>query len=47
VIAVNGRHIEFKISARDEIEEIGNGTYQRTVIKLASFNDHLANKAKR
>jgi fluoroacetyl-CoA thioesterase len=47
VIAVNGRHIEFKVSARDEIEEIGNGTHQRTAIKLASFNDRLANKAKR
>jgi fluoroacetyl-CoA thioesterase len=47
VIAVNGRHIEFKVSARDEIEEIGNGTHQRTVIRLASFNERLANKAKR
>jgi fluoroacetyl-CoA thioesterase len=47
VIAVNGRHIEFKVSARDEIEEIGNGTHQRTAIKLGSFNDRLANKAKR
>jgi fluoroacetyl-CoA thioesterase len=47
VIAVNGRHIEFRVSARDEIEEIGNGTHQRTAIKLSSFNDRLANKAKR
>jgi fluoroacetyl-CoA thioesterase len=47
VIAVNGRHIEFKVSAHDEIEEIGNGTHQRTVIKLGSFNERLANKAKR
>jgi len=47
VIAVNGRHIEFKVSARDEIEEIGNGTHQRAVIKLGSFNERLANKAKR
>jgi fluoroacetyl-CoA thioesterase len=47
VIAVNGRHVEFRVSARDEIEEIGNGTHQRTAIKLASFNDRLAKKAKR
>src|ERR1700754_4902605 len=39
VIAVSGRHIEFKVSARDEIEEIGGRTHQRTVIKLASFNE--------
>jgi fluoroacetyl-CoA thioesterase len=47
VTGVEGRHIEFKVSARDEIEEIGNGTHQRTVIKLGSFNDRLAKKAKR
>jgi fluoroacetyl-CoA thioesterase len=47
VIGVEGRHIEFKVSARDEIEEIGNGTHQRTVIKLRSFNDRLASKTKR
>jgi fluoroacetyl-CoA thioesterase len=47
VIGVEGRHIEFRVSARDEIEEIGNGTHQRTVIKLRSFNERLASKAKR
>ena len=47
VTGVEGRHIEFKVSARDEIEEIGNGTHQRTVIKLGSINDRLAKKAKR
>ena len=47
VTGVEGRHIEFKVSARDEIEEIGNGTHQRTVIKQGSFNDRLAKKAKR
>ncbi len=47
VIRVEGRHIEFKVSARDETEEIGNGTHQRTIIKLGSFNDRLAKKAKR
>jgi fluoroacetyl-CoA thioesterase len=47
VTRAEGRHIEFKVSAHDEIEEIGNGTHQRTVIKLAPFNDRLAKKAKR
>ncbi len=46
VVRAEGRHIEFKVSAHDEIEEIGNGTHQRTVIKLAPFNDRLAKKAK-
>ena len=33
VINVDGKRIEFKVSARDETEEIGNGTHQRIVIK--------------
>ena len=47
VIKVEGKRIEFKVSANDEIEEIGNGTHQRTVINLRSFNERLANKSKR
>jgi fluoroacetyl-CoA thioesterase len=46
VIRVEGTRIEFKVSARDEIEEIGNGTHQRTVINLRSFNARLAAKSK-
>ncbi|SRR5258708_6450727 len=47
VISVDGKKIEFKVSARDETEEIGNGTHQRTVINLRSFNERLALKSKR
>jgi fluoroacetyl-CoA thioesterase len=47
VIKVEGRRIEFKVSASDEIEEIGNGTHQRTVINLRSFHERLANKSRR
>src|SRR5580704_16480675 len=39
VINTTGKRIEFKVSASDEIEEIGNGTHQRTVIILRSFNE--------
>jgi fluoroacetyl-CoA thioesterase len=45
VIKVEGKRIEFKVSASDEIEEIGNGTHQRIVIKLGSFNERLALKS--
>src|SRR2546429_9335542 len=38
VTKVQGKRIEFKVSAHDEIEEIGNGTHQRIVIDLAAFN---------
>jgi fluoroacetyl-CoA thioesterase len=47
VIKVEGKRIEFRVSASDELEEIGNGTHQRTLINLRSFNERLAAKAKR
>jgi fluoroacetyl-CoA thioesterase len=47
VINVEGKRIEFKVSASDETEEIGNGTHQRAVIDLRSFKEHLATKRKR
>jgi fluoroacetyl-CoA thioesterase len=47
VVKVDGKRIEFKVSAHDETEEIGNGTHQRMVIELGSFNERLARKSKR
>ena len=46
VVKVDGKRIEFKVSASDEIEEIGSGTHQRTVIDLRSFNERLAGKSR-
>src|ERR1700684_1239986 len=39
VIKVEGKRIEFRVSASDELEEIGNGTHQRALINLRSFNE--------
>jgi fluoroacetyl-CoA thioesterase len=47
VVKVEGKRIEFKVSASDEAEEIGSGTHQRMVIDLPSFNERLARKSKR
>ena len=47
IIKVEGKRIEFKVSASDETEEIGNGLHQRVVIDLRSFNERLAIKSKR
>jgi fluoroacetyl-CoA thioesterase len=47
VVKVEGKRIEFKVSAHDETEEIGSGTHQRMVIELASFNERLAKKSRR
>jgi len=44
VIKVEGRHIEFKVSARDEIEEIGDGTHERMVVDMARLDKKLKAK---
>ena len=44
VTKVDGRRIEFKVSARDEIEEIGNGTHERMVVDLARLTQRLEAK---
>ncbi len=44
VVSVDGKRIEFKVSARDNKEEIGRGSHQRIVIDLRSFNERLAQK---
>lgn len=46
VIKVDGKRIEFKVSARDDTEEIGRGTHQRTAINLRSFNERIATKSR-
>jgi fluoroacetyl-CoA thioesterase len=45
VTKVDGRRIEFKVSAHDEIEEVGRGTHQRMVVEVARMNERLARKA--
>jgi fluoroacetyl-CoA thioesterase len=44
VTKVDGRRIEFKVSARDEIEEIGNGTHERMVVDMVRIDKRLAAK---
>src|SRR6476646_5721834 len=46
VTKVEGKRIEFKVSASDKKEEIGSGTHQRMLIDLRSFNARLAAKGK-
>ena len=46
VTKVDGRRIEFKVSARDEIEDIGNGTHERMVVDIARLGQRLAAKRK-
>jgi fluoroacetyl-CoA thioesterase len=44
VTKVDGRRIEFDVSARDETEEIGNGTHERMIIDLARLAQRLEAK---
>jgi len=44
VVGVAGKRIDFKVSASDGIDEIGNGTHRRMVIDFAAFNERLARK---
>jgi len=44
VTKVDGRRIEFNVSARDEIEEIGVGTHERMVIDMDRIAKKLAAK---
>jgi fluoroacetyl-CoA thioesterase len=46
VTRVAGRLIEFTVRARDETEEIGNGTHERMVIDVKRLGERLAKKGK-
>ena len=45
VVNVEGKRVDFKVSASDGTEEIGSGTHQRIVIDVRSFNERLAKKS--
>ena len=44
VTKVEGRRIEFDVTARDEIEEIGKGTHERMVVDMARIDKKLEAK---
>jgi fluoroacetyl-CoA thioesterase len=46
VTKVDGKRIEFTVSAHDGMQEIGNGTHRRTAIDLRSFNESIASNNK-
>ena len=46
VVGVNGKRIDFQVSAKDGQEEIGRGTHQRIVIDLRSFNERLSRESR-
>ena len=45
LVAVDGRKLEFKVSAHDGADLIGEGTHQRAVAMWDKFNARVAEKA--
>jgi predicted thioesterase len=46
LIAVDGRTLKFRVSARDEREAISEGTHERVVVTVARFDRRMEAKAR-
>jgi len=46
VTEVEGRRVRFRVSARDEQEEIGNGNHERVVVDMPRLAQRLAAKSR-
>ena len=47
VCSVNGRRVMFEVEASDNIEKIGEGRHERTIIDIASFRSRFDVKKKK
>ena len=46
IVEVDGRRVEFKVSAHDGLDAIGEGRHERVVVLWNRFNAKVAEKAK-
>lgn len=46
LVSIDGRHLQLKVHAEDEVEEIGSGTHARVVVNVAKFDARVARKIK-
>ena len=44
LVEIAGRRLRFKVSCRDEVESIGEGFHERTIVDHARFMQRLARK---
>lgn len=44
VVAVEGRTVTLRVTARDPFEEIGSGTHKRVVVNVARFDQRIQAK---
>ena len=47
VTKIEQGRIEFRVMARDQLEEIGVGTHERVLVELVRFSARLASKSRR
>lgn len=47
IIRVENRTVFFEVTAKDEIELIGNGTHERVVVNVEKFDQRVARKSAR
>jgi fluoroacetyl-CoA thioesterase len=47
LVAVDGRMLRFRVSARDEREAISDGMHERVVVNVARFDRRMEEKARR
>jgi len=45
LVEIDGRRLRFRVSCRDEVEPIGKGFHERTVVDHARFMHRLARKS--
>jgi fluoroacetyl-CoA thioesterase len=46
IVSVDGRHVTFKIEARDKLEKIGEGMHERFIINIPRFRAKFNEKQK-
>jgi predicted thioesterase len=46
LVAVEGRSLRFRVSARDEREPVSAGTHERVVVNVARFDQRMEKKAR-
>ena len=47
IIGVEGRRVQFKVSAEDNLEQIGEGKHERFIINIPKFKEKFDLKVKR
>jgi predicted thioesterase len=45
LVAIDGRNLKFRVSARDEREPIGDGAHDRVVVNVERFDRRIQEKA--